>query len=92
MRLEYVRTRLGNVRPGNVRFGNVKLQRSFSEDDKAKHLQLHLPGPDGNTTEHQQLRRSWLEDNRFGMYRAEEGLLLGLAELKSIAEGSGLKE
>ena len=99
MRLEYVRTRLGNVRPGNVRarlgtvsFGNVKLRRSFSVDDKAKHLQLHLPGPDGNTIEHQQLRRSWLEDNRFGMYQAEEGLLLGLAELKNIAEGSGLKE
>ena len=75
------------MRSGNVRLGNVKLQRSFSEADKARHLQLHLLGPDGNTTEHQQLRWSRLEDNRFGMYQVEEGLLLGLAALRSIASG-----
>ena len=49
-----------------MRLKNVKPQRFFSDPNKARHLQLYLPGPDGNTTEHQQLRRSWPEDNRFG--------------------------
>ena len=58
--------RIENMRLENMRLKNVRPQRSFSETDKARHLQLHLPGLDGNTAEHQQLRRLWLEDNRFG--------------------------
>ena len=70
-RLGNVKARLGavrleNMRLENMRLKNVRPQRSFSETDKARHLQLHLPGLDGNTAEHQQLRRLWLEDNRFG--------------------------
>ena len=72
VRLENVRARLGNVkaRLGNVKekLSNVRAQRSFLEADKARHLQLHLLGPDNNTTEHQQLRQSWLEDKQFGKY------------------------
>ena len=89
MRLKNVRARLGNVK---ARLKNAKPQKSFSEANKARHLQLHLPRPDGNMTEHQQLHQLWLEDNRFGIYRAEESLLLGLTELESIAEVSSLKE
>ena len=52
-----VRARLGDVRP----------QRSFSESDETRHLQLHLPSPYnrqvGDKAEHQQLHRLWLEDN-----------------------------
>ena len=94
VRLENVRVKLKNVRLENVRTGlrNVRPQRSFLEADEARHLQLHLPGPrdsqvgNGKKTEYQQLRYSWLEDNRFGMYRADVGFLLGLAALESIAE------
>ena len=69
-----MKARLGNVMFGTVRIvtvrlksaelGNVKVQRSFSEADKARHLQLHLPGPcnsqvgNNKETEHQQFRRS----------------------------------
>ena len=62
--------RLESAKLKNVRLENVKPQRSSSEAGKARHLQLHLPGPCdrqvGDETEHQQLRRSWFEDNRFG--------------------------
>ena len=63
-----MRARLGtvgleNMRLENMRLKNVTPQRFFSETDKARHLQLHLPGLDGNTAEHQQLRHSKLEDN-----------------------------
>ena len=49
-----VKARLGNVK---ARLRNAKPQRSFSEADKARHLQLHLPGlcdrQVGDKTEHQ---------------------------------------
>ena len=46
VKLENVEARLRNVRArlGTVRLKNVKPQRSFSEADKARHLQLHLLG------------------------------------------------
>ena len=53
--------RIENMRLENIRLKKVRPQRSFSETDKARHLQLHLPGLDGNTAEHQQLRRLLLE-------------------------------
>lgn len=40
-RIENVKARLKNVK---TRLGNVRLKRSFLKADKAKHLQLHLPG------------------------------------------------
>ena len=47
----------------SAKLGNVKVQKSFSEANKARHLQLHLPRPrnsqvgNNKETEHQQLRR-----------------------------------
>ena len=77
--LANIRVRLGNVRARLRKSGaqrvtlvNVRAQRSFSKADKARHLQLYLSGlcniqiGNDKETEHQQLRRSWLEDNRFG--------------------------
>ena len=45
----------------------------------------------GRKSEHQPLRRSWLEDNRFKKCIERKWLLLGLAELESIAERPSLK-
>ena len=68
-KLKNVRARRGNVslkcakaRFGNVkaRLRNIKPQKFFSEADKARHLQLNLPRPDGNITEHQQFCHSGL--------------------------------
>ena len=49
MRLKNVRIRFKNIKVRlenvKVRFKNMKLQKSFSEVDKVKHLQLDLFDP-----------------------------------------------
>ena len=70
MELESARARLENARFKSARLENMRAQKFFLEADKARHLQLQLLCPCnkqvGDKTEHQQLHRLWLEDNRFG--------------------------